>query len=442
MSLELGRRQLALAHLREWTANPRVITPDALERLKYAMTKDAAMLEARPLIALPDGTVIAGNMRLRAARELGWSTIACHVVDLDAATARAWALRDNSSYGSWEDEALAQLVADHAEASGDMALLGFADAELASLLRLAGAAGGSGSRGLGDPDEPPPDPPADAKSKLGELYLLGEHRLYVGDSSSDECVAALFADRAEADLIITDPPYGLDYQGKSIYGTAPREDATEQQWADYWTYRKGREKLMRRRSDGMEISGDQRTPDLATLIACSLGIAPLKAGGSFYVFAPTGASAPLFYEGMEAAELPVRHELVWVKERFALGLADYHYRHESILYGWKPGAAHFFVDDRTQDTVWEFAGPRASKSHPTAKPVDLLRKAVRNSSRRGQLVYDPFVGSGSTLIAAHAEQRICRCAEVDPRYADVVIARFEAYTDISAQRVTPEAVPA
>lgn len=433
-----GPQKIALSRLHESPDNPRRITDDALERLAYSLDKAPQMLEARPLVALPTGEVVGGNQRLKAARVLKWDSIFTYVADLTPAERREWLLRDNTSAGSWEDEALAALVAQHAEQAGDMKLLGFADAEMNALLRLAAEpSGGGGGRDLGDPDARPPELPTEPRCKPGELYLLGEHRLFVGDATTPEANAALFADRAEADLMLTDPPYGVSYQGKSIYGTAPGENASSEEWNAYWTYRKKREKLMRRAVGSMELQGDERGVDLASLVAVVMGNAPLKAGGAFYVFAPGGASMSLFFEGLEVAALPHRHELIWLKDRFALGLQDYHYRHEPILYGWKPGAAHFFVDDRKQDTVLECQQPRSSRDHPTMKPVELLRRLIRNSSRRGELVYDPFGGSGSTLIAAHAEQRICRMAEIDPAYATVIVERFEEYTKIDAQAVTP-----
>jgi site-specific DNA-methyltransferase (adenine-specific) len=136
-----------------------------------------------------------------------------------------------------------------------------------------------------------------------------------------------------------------------------------------------------------------------------------------------------------------RQTLVWVKDVFVLGRSDYHYRHEPIFYGWKQGAAHYFVDDRTQDTIWEIPRPRRSTEHPTMKPVALVERAIRNSSKAGEIVLEPFGGSGTTLLATEATKRRCRCIELDPRYCDVIVNRWEAFSGKRAELLTAEKQP-
>jgi site-specific DNA-methyltransferase (adenine-specific) len=171
-------------------------------------------------------------------------------------------------------------------------------------------------------------------------------------------------------------------------------------------------------------------------VAAALRLAPLRPGGAFYVAAPSGPELHLaFLLALCDAGLTAHQTLCWVKDRFCLGHADYQPRHEDILYGWREGRAHHFVADRTQDTVWEIPRPARNTSHPTMKPVELVARAIRNSSTPGQLVYDPFAGSGTTLIAAEQTGRRCGAMELDPRYAQVILERWGALAGVPAERV-------
>jgi DNA modification methylase len=170
------------------------------------------------------------------------------------------------------------------------------------------------------------------------------------------------------------------------------------------------------------------------LVASALVVAPIQPGTVFYVFSPPGDMELAFRLALIDAGMPSRHSIVWVKDRFAFGRSDYHYRHETLLYGWVDGAAHYFVDDRTQDSVWECDQPRASTEHPTMKPVALVERAVGNSSRADDVVYEPFSGSGTTLIAAEALGRRCYAMELEPRYVQVAIVRWQEFTGREAIR--------
>jgi hypothetical protein len=213
-SVEPEIRELALEGLREWPRNPRRISKPRLEQLKRALTAEPEMLRARPLIALPDGTVIAGNQRLRAARELGWQTIPVVTVSLERERARLWALRDNNSYGEWEEQALAELLAELGEGGVDLALSGFADRELERLL--------AGIEPAADPDEAPPLP-GEPESELGRIYQLGPHRLACGDARDRELLERLLGD-AQPVVLWSDPPYGVDYVGKTKRALAIAND--------------------------------------------------------------------------------------------------------------------------------------------------------------------------------------------------------------------------
>jgi DNA modification methylase len=267
--------------------------------------------------------------------------------------------------------------------------------------------------GVADPDDAPPIPD-EPYVLAGDLYALGDHRLICGDATDPERVRRAFGSEAEADLLWTDPPYGVAYQTKL---------STEEAVARH------------RRTDGLEVTNDQ-PEDIPTLLAAVFALAPLKPGGSFYIASPSsGDVLPAFYSALANARMPVREQLIWVKDVFVMGRHDYHYRHEPILYGWKDGAAHVFAGGRDQDTVWEIPRPKRSETHPTMKPVELVARAIANSSRSGDLVYEPFAGSGTTIIAAEQTGRRCIALEIDPHYAQVAVERWQAFTGLTAVKI-------
>ena len=330
------------------------------------------------VVQASSGYVVAGNHVVRAARSLGWAEVAASTVELDDASAVAYMLADNrtSDLGGYDDALLAAILAEQ-QAEDNLAATGYDADAVAALLAAAGLADER------DPDAVPDLPPeAEVYVRPGELWALGRHRLLCGDATDPDAVARLL-DGRPVDLVWTDPPYSLAYAGKT------------------------------RRA--LTIVNDDLGPDgTRALVASALRLAPLRPGGAFYLAAPTRPDL----------HAPAHQTLVWVKDRFVLGHADYHSRHEAILYGWRDGAAHRFSGGRTQDTVWEIPRPARSEAHPTMKPVELVERSVRNSSRPGELVYDPFAGSGSTLIAAERSDRVARTMELDKRYAQVIIERW------------------
>jgi DNA modification methylase len=267
--------------------------------------------------------------------------------------------------------------------------------------------------GLVDPDDVP-DVPDEPWVKRGELYRLGDHRLLCGDATDPADVRRVFGEAVACDMVWTDPPYGVAYQTK-----LSREEAVARH----------------RRTDGLEVANDQ-PEDIPGLLRAAFGHAPLKPGGSFYVASPSSADVlPAFYAALAEAGMAVRQQLIWVKDVFVMGRHDFHYRHEPILYGWKEGAAHTFHGGRDQDTVWEIPRPRRSESHPTMKPVELVTRALTYSSQTGDLVYEPFAGSGTTLIATEQTNRRCVAMEIDPHYAQVTIERWASFTGERAERI-------
>jgi DNA modification methylase len=262
--------------------------------------------------------------------------------------------------------------------------------------------------GLTDPDDAPALGEG-SNIKRGDLFALGDHRLLCGDCTELADVVALFRGPdeldfgdAQADIVWTDPPYGIDYVGKT--------------------------------AEHLRIDNDFASAT-RELVASALRLAPLKAGGAFYVASPSGDMESEFRKALEEIGFRLRQQIVWVKDVFVMGRQDYHWRHESVLYGWRDGEAHHWAGGRAQDTVWEIPRPRRSAEHPTMKPVELVARSLSNSSRPGDLVYEPFAGSGSTLIACEQLGRRCAAIEIDPAYAQGILERWQALTGRQAERV-------
>lgn len=250
-----------------------------------------------------------------------------------------------------------------------------------------------------DDDIPDSAPPI---SKLGYLWKLGDHYLYVGSALEAETYDKLLGDDL-VDAVWTDPPYGVDYTGKT--------------------------------KDALKISNDAMTiqeTENFLRSAFTEANSHCKGGAVWWVAAPPGPPTNLAFSKV-LTDLDIwRQTIAWVKDVFVMGYSDYHWKHENLFYGWTPGAAHHTPSDRKQDTVWEVPRPKASKVHPTQKPVELVARSLLNSSDRGDLVLDPFGGSGTTLIACEKLDRRCRMAEIDPRYADVICRRYQELTGTHA----------
>lgn len=355
--------------------------------------------QRKPIVAKADGTVIAGNHTLQAAKQLGWDTIAVVRVDDDDTTAKAFALADNrtAELGGYDEQALADLIREVGDVDAEMlAATGWGDDAVAALLASLEPEM-LPAQIQGDPDDVPDHAPG--ITVPGDVWLLGPHRLLCGDSTVPTDVDRLMAG-TKADLVWTDPPYGVAYVGKTANALTIKNDALDEQAFDQFLY---------------ESLGNAAA-------AC-------RPGAAWFVAAPPGPLHLIFAAVLHRLEL-VRQTLVWVKDVFVLGHSDYHYRHEPIFFGWVPGKAHQEPPDRTQDTVWEIPRPKRSEEHPTMKPVELVARAIRNHTHNGQTVLDPFGGSGTTLIAAHQEGRVARLVELDPRYCDVICKRWQKATGI------------
>lgn len=390
--------QVPLGRLSCWPVNPRRISPGRLEDLQRALEADPEMLWARPLIATLDGTVVCGNQRLRAAQGLGWEAIPAVFVDLDPERAKLWALRDNNAWGEWDEPLLGELLAELAAGGVELALSGFDAAEVDRLL--------AGFVADKDPDDLPPLPEGQPESKLGELYTLGPHRLLCADCRDPAQLEQLMQGEG-AEVLLTDPPYGVSYRGKTRAALRVRND------------------------DAAGLPGLLRE----ALFALDGVLAP---SGRFYVFAPAGPAGTEFRVALRDIGWTHHQTLAWVKNAIVLGHSDFHYRHEDVLYGWKPGSGRpgrgrhrgsRWYGGNDQSSVLFADRPTRSTEHPTAKPVALLEVMLRNSTKRGDLVLDPFAGSGSTLVACERLGRRCRLVELDPAYCDVIRRRYQEDRD-------------
>lgn len=398
--------EIPVEKVRPYPGNPR--------KNEAAVAKVAASLQEfgwqQPIVVDKEFVVIAGHTRLLAALQLGHGKVPVHVAEhLTPAQVRAYRIADNriGQEAEWDDALLTQELMALSAEGFDLVKTGFDDDELTKLLTagpdiLPGA-------DLDDVPEPPPEP----ITKPGNRIILGRHTLVCGDSTDAGAWDLLLAGR-QAGMVWTDPPYGVGYGEKNA--------------------------MLNKRDGGNRIETDIENDSLTAKnlqdflrSALSLAWANTRAGGAWYVASPPGEPFQEFATVLR--ELAVwRHTLVWLKDQFVLGRTDYHYRHESIFYGWKEGAAHTWNGGRSQDSVLEVPRPRANKEHPTMKPVALIQRCIENSSNTDDLIVDPFGGSGSTLLSAEACGRSAALIELSPAYCDVIVKRWETATGKQAVR--------
>ncbi len=367
--------------------------PDAQRRALRSSLDEHGAVQG-PVWNRKTGHLIDGHARVEMALEDGESSLLVNVVEMPLAQERRL-LRSFDAIGSMalvDDEALDALIESIDDASLE-ALLGEVAEPVSGLLPEA------------DPDALPEN--VETRCQVGDLWQLGEHRLLCGDATKREDVERLMGEK-RLSLVWTDPPYGVRYAEKNEFLNAVAPGNRNQ------TPIEG--------DDGDEAWTETLVQDALTL-ACDYGLS----GAAVYVASPPGTPLPHFIAAVAASGFQFRHSLAWVKNQFVLGRCDYHYRHEIILYGWKEGP-HFFRDNHSQDSVFEVDKPRSSAWHPVMKPVELIRRMVENSSRPAEIVYDPFLGAGATLIACEELARACYALEIEPRYCDVVLARWSQAT--------------
>lgn len=339
----------------------------------------------QPIVVDKDGVIIAWHTRYKAAKKLKCDTVPVVVADdLTEDQVKAYRLADNKTgeLAEWDtallDEELAKL------ADFDMSQFGF-DTILQEEAREA------------EEDDYEVNPPEEPKAKLGDIYQLGRHRLMCGDSTDAESVYQLCQD-GQVDMLLTDPPYGVDYTGKTKDALKIQNDAT---------------------------SDEMLRDMLADAFSAANNI--MKPGAVFYIWhAILKTSA--FESACQMAGWEVRQVLIWAKNTMVMGRQDYQWKHEPCLYGWKDGARHLWASDRKQTTILNFERPTRNKEHPTMKPVKLFDYQIQNNTKGGDIVLDLFGGSGTTIVACEQNGRCARVMELDPRYVDVIIDRWEKFT--------------
>ncbi len=344
-----------------------------------------------PILVDRAAGVIAGHARLAAARKLALTEVPVIVLDhLTELQKRAYILVDNklAENAVWDEELLRiELEALAAEAF-ELPLTGFSDAELQQLLAEVEA------EPLTDEDAAPPAE-QQVITRPGEVWLMGPHRVICGDALEEQTYARLLGG-ACSDMVFTDPPYNVDYQSNS------RRIANDNLGEQFEAFlHQACVHLLRACSGAVYIC--MSSSELGTLQT-----AFRNAGGHWSTF------------------------LIWAKNTFTLGRSDYQRQYEPMLFGWKSGGGHYWCGDRDQGDVWSIAKPRVNDLHPTMKPVELVERAIGNSSQRGQIVLDPFAGSGSTLLAAEKLGRHARLIELELRYVDVIVRRWQKFTGRSA----------
>lgn len=418
-------------------ANPRFIRDDKFKKLKASIQESPDMLALRELLVFQHGkkyVIIGGNMRYRALKELGYKETVCKIVpaDTDIEQLKAITIKDNAGFGDWDVEQLAnEWDLDKLTAWG----VDLPDLDVKPLEEEAEEDNFNVADAL----------PSKAKAQEGDVYKLGVHRLVCGDST-DPIVLDVLMGNSKADLLLTDPPYNVDYSSKNeMLNAADKGNRVQKDIAN----------------DKMSGGAFQ---DFLT-DAFTNANRYLKSGGAFYIW-HADSEGYNFRTAIKRTGWQLRQTLIWNKNNMVLGRQDYQWKHEPCLYGWKEGAGHYFISRRdlltvyedkeslnvdamskaelkdlikrmlqgdTPTTVIDEDKPLRSADHPTMKPLKLMGRLIRNSTRPLEVVLDLFGGSGSTMMAAEQLGRACYMVELDPCYIDVIIKRWEELTGSKAE---------
>ncbi len=349
-----------------------------------------------PILVGGDGVIIAGHARLAGARKLRMTDVPVIVLDhLTPTQRRALVLADNrlALNAGWDEAMLSVELTSLKDEDFDLDILGFTDEEVEQLL-----APEETNQGLTD-DDAVPDEQEKVITVPGDLWLLGEHRLLCGDATSMEAIQLVLAGGL-ADMVFTDPPYNVDYVGKTAKKLKIGNDALAGKFYEFLRDASVNMLAITKGAIYMCMSSSE----LHTLFR-----AFTDAGGHWSTF------------------------VIWAKHHFTLGRSDYQRMYEPILYGWRDGTQHFWCGDRDQGDVWFIKRPMANLEHPTMKPVELVERALRNSSKTRDTILDPFGGSGTTMIACEKAGRQARLIELEPKYCDVIIRRWEDFTGQEAK---------
>ncbi|HMS59583.1 MAG TPA: DNA methyltransferase [Tepidiformaceae bacterium] len=408
MSEVISPSAVPLAALQPAPWNPRSIKSERFENLCASIQSDPDFLWRRPVLAIADGTIYAGNMRYRAAQHLGLETIPAIIEDIPLQLAKERALRDNGSWGQWDEDELASLLAELKEQESDLGLLGFEERDLQKLLDSLGRAGG-----LTDPDAIP-EVPETPITQRGDLWLLGEHRVLCGDSTDPHDVTIVM-NGEKAKLMATDPPYLVNYTGGNHPPSkANRPETRDKDWDAYTDPESGTEFFVKYLQAALPHLVDR---------------API------YQWHASNRQ-PLVDAAWRRAGLLPHQVLIWVKTRGVLTRSHFMWQHEPCMYGWVEGRMPQLKPPPSETTVWHVDQKGEQDGiHPTQKPVELFRRPLKFHTKPGELCFEPFLGSGTCLIAAEELGRRCYGIDQAPEYVDVVVKRWEQFTGNTAVRV-------
>ena len=383
-----------ISNIKPYENNPRKLSEQAIEKVAMSLKEYGFR---QPIVVDKDMVIVAGHTRFRASKKLGLKQVPISVIDnLSEEQINAYRIADNrtAEESEWDNELLKMEIKDLEAKDFKLDLLGFNDEQLNNILF-------EEKQGLTDEDEVP-EAPEEPISKLGDIWKLGKHKLICGDSTKLETYEKLCGE-TKVDLYLTDPPYNVSYEGKT--------------------------------KDKLTIQNDKQTDDEFIQFLSQAFVSAdsvLKMGGSFYIWHSDSEGLNFRLACIEA-KWKLRQTLIWSKNSMVMGRQDYHWQHEPCLYGWKEGSSHSWYSDRKQTTIIKYDRPTKSKLHPTMKPVGLMEYLVKNSSKQEDIILDSFLGSGSTLIACEKQSRICYGVELDPKYCDVIVKRWENFTGKKAE---------
>ncbi|PJA57506.1 MAG: DNA methylase N-4 [Rhodocyclales bacterium CG_4_9_14_3_um_filter_68_10] len=392
--------QWPTAKLLPYARNARTHSDDQVAQIAASIAEFGF---TNPILAGSDGIIVAGHGRLAAAHKLGLEVVPVVVLDhLSPTQRRALVIADNriAENAGWDDAMLRIEIAALQDDDFDVSLTGFDADALAELMA------GDEPDGEGETDDDAvPELSETPISRPGDVWLLGGHRLLCGDSTVAESYQQLLKGET-VDMVFTDPPYNVNYANSA------------------------KDKM---RGKDRAILNDNLGDGFYDFLLAALTPTIAHCRGGIYV-AMSSSELDVLQSAFRAAGGKWSTFVIWAKNTFTLGRSDYQRQYEPILYGWPDGATRHWCGDRDQSDVWQIKKPHKNDLHPTMKPVELVERAIRNSSRPGNVVLDPFGGSGTTLIAAEKSGRLAQLIELDPKYADVIVRRWQEWTGKQATR--------
>ena len=402
MVLELEVKKVPLNIIKFDETNPNELSKDQMEALKLTMEKYGYLA---PVILNKDFTIVDGEHRVRIYQELGKQEIQAYVIDVDQIDLKILRQLMNKLRGEHDKQKDAnefKSIFDAGKLDEFSKLLAKPKEEFESILEK------KFNIDFVKEEDPIPEIPRETKVKLGDIYQLGNHKVMCGDCTIKENVDKLLESKT-VDLLLTDPPYGVDYSSKNRFLDS-----------------------IGRSNSVKEAILNDAIDDYREWFGKWLNVIKFSDSNSYYLTI-SGQKLLELSQALLDNDYKISQYLVWVKNNHVLGRQDYANRHELIIYGWK-GKHDFYGDFQT--TVIEVDKPLKNPLHPTMKPIELLVRFIKNNSKQEMLVYDCFLGSGSTLIACESTNRVCYGMELDPFYVDVIIQRWENYTGKKAQKIT------